>query len=94
MELLLKVIFACPKCWRVLGGMLVSVSGSFLFGGLAVLRRVDRIESRAGSSIAQQVDQALASVPLPTTALGFAFSVFCILLGFAMIQLGKWAQKL
>ena len=69
------------------------MSGSFLFAGLAVLRRADRIESRVGPSISQPIDQALASVPLPTTALGFAFTVFCILLGFALVQVSKLVQK-
>lgn len=93
MEFLLQILFACPKCWRVFGGLLVSVSSSFLFAGLAMMRRVDRVETRAGASISQLVEQALASVPLPTTALGFAFAAFCVVLGLGLVSLSKQIEK-
>lgn len=93
MESLLQILFACPKCWRVFGGLLASVSSSFLFAGIAMMRRVDRVEARAGTSIAQQVEQVLASIPLPTTALGFAFAAFGVVLGFGLVSLSKQIEK-
>lgn len=93
MEHLLQILFACPKCWRVAGGLLLSVSGSFLAAGLAFSRRLERLETKAGGAVSNQLDQAVASLPIPTTGLGFALAVLGLVVGFLMAYLGKWAQK-
>lgn len=93
MEFLLQILFACPKCWRFFGAMLVSVSSSFLLAGLAMARRLDRIEARAGSSVIQHIEQALSSIPLPTTTLGFAFAISCFVTGLGLIRLSKQIEK-
>lgn len=93
MEFLLQILFACPKCWRVFGALLVSVSSSFLTAGLAMMRRVDRIETRTGTLVSQQIEQLLSSMPLPTTALGFTFAIFCLVSGLGLISLSKQVEK-
>lgn len=54
-----------------------------------MMRRVDRIEARAGTLVSQQIEQLLSSMPLPTTALGFAFAGLCLLIGVALVYLSR-----
>lgn len=93
MELFLQILLACPKCWRVFGALLVTVSSSFLTAGLAMMRRVDRIEARAGTLVSQQIEQLLSSMPLPTTALGFAFASLCLMIGIGLVSLSRKIEK-
>ena len=93
MEFLLQILFACPKCWRVFGAMLVSVSSTFLLAGLAMARRLDRLEARAGSSVMLHIEAALVSIPLPTTFLGFSFVGLCLVIGLGLISLSKQIEK-
>lgn len=93
MELLLRVLFWCPKCWKAIGGWLFSASGFLMLLGWRLAGRVDRIEGRTG--IVVDLDKALAGLPLPvpTTPEGFAFAAFCGVLGVSLALAGKWAQR-
>lgn len=54
---------------------------------------VGRIERKTGVLV--ELDKVLVSIPLPipTSAEGFALAIYGAMLGIALAQAGKWAQK-
>ena len=70
-----------------------TVCCALAFLGWRLASRTDRIERKTGVLV--ELDKALASVPLPipTSAEGIALAVYGTILGVALAQAGKWAQK-
>lgn len=66
---------------------------AFALLGWRLVSSVDRIERKTG--VLLELDKALASIPLPipTSAEGFAMAIYGAILGIALAQAGKWAQK-
>lgn len=93
MSWLLQMLFWCPKCWRSMGYLILSLSGSMLLLGWRLSNRVDRIEHRTGVVI--DFDKVVAAIPLPIPASsgGFALAIFGMLLGWTLARAGKWAQR-
>lgn len=94
MNWLLQMLFWCPKCWRSIGYLLLSLSGSMLWLGWRLANRTERIEGKTGIVI--DLDKVLASVPLPIPASSgeFALAISGVLLGLTFAMAGKWAQRL
>lgn len=59
MEFLLQILFACPKCWRVVASGLATLCSTWFVVSLAVGRRFDRLEARSGLTLPSQVLDAL-----------------------------------
>lgn len=93
MDLLLQVLFWCPKCWRTAGRWLFIASCTLMLLGWRLAGRADRIDERAGIKV--DLGKVLESIPLPvpSTAEEFTFAAFCACLGFGLALTGKWAQK-
>ena len=53
--------------------------------------RVERVERKTGVFI--DLDKALESLPIPTSAEGVTLAAFGAVLGLALAFAGKWAQK-
>lgn len=93
MSRLLQMLFWCPKCWRSIGYLILSLSGSMLILGWQLSNRVDRIENRTGVVI--DFDKMLAAIPLPIPAssAGFALAIFGVLLGLTLMVVGKQMER-
>lgn len=65
MEILLNLLFACLKCWRVAFGVLGTVCTGWFFASLKLMRREDRLEGRLGIALP---DQRLDALPLARTS--------------------------
>ncbi|MDH1765134.1 hypothetical protein N5D37_05350 [Comamonas aquatica] len=59
MEILLHLLFACLKCWRVAFSLLATVSTVWFLASLRLMRRADRVEGRFGVTLPDQVLDAL-----------------------------------
>lgn len=94
MEILIQVLFWCPRCWRFIGYWMFSASGLLMLLGLRLMRRVDRVEHRTGMVV--DLGKVLDAVPfpVPSSPEGFALAAFCAVLGVALALAGKWAQKM
>lgn len=66
MEILLQILFACLKCWRVAFGLLGTVCTVWFFASLRLMRREDRLEGRLGMALP---DQVLDALPLARSGL-------------------------
>lgn len=93
MEIVLRLLIACPRCWTALGSMLASVSASVLFLGLRLAKKSDRLEGVSGVAIDWGSVLAALPVPIPTTGPGFVLAAMCAVLGFYVAYLGRWASK-
>ncbi|PLC06027.1 hypothetical protein CY658_02970 [Variovorax sp. RO1] len=93
MEMLLNLLFRCPKCWQKVGYVLFAFSGAMLLLGLRLSRRAGRVESRTGITL--NLDQLLADVPLPipVNGEGFALASLGVAVGLALAIAGKWAGR-
>lgn len=93
MSFLLDLLLRCPKCWRSVGYLMFTISGSLLLLGWRLSNRMERIEGRTGVVI--ELDTILAAMPLPIPAsgVGFALAIFGVLLGLTLASAGKWAQQ-
>lgn len=93
MELLLRILLACPKCWVKIGIFISGTCFSLFLVGVRLGRRIERLEERSGVLI--DVDTLLASLPLPipaTTGQLILTSVG-IVIGLLLAYLGKWASR-
>lgn len=90
MDLLLQILFACPKCWRVFGQLLSSVCASWFLASLSLMRRLDRVEGRFGVALS---DQVLDALPLATTWWGLAALALGCVSGLYLMWLGKWLER-
>lgn len=90
MEFLLQILFACPKCWRVVFGVLGSVCVAWFFASLRLMRREGRLEARFGVVLP---DHLLETLPLARTgfelALIAAAAVCCCLVVWALRSLER-----
>lgn len=59
MEILLHLLFACLKCWRVAFSLLATVCTVWFLASLRLMRRADRVEGRFGVGLPDQVLDAL-----------------------------------
>lgn len=93
MELLLRILFWCPKCWQKAGIGLFSFSFTMLLLGGRLAGKTQRVQRRTGLVI--DSDQILASmpVPIPVTPEGFAFAGLGMVTGAALALAGKWAKN-
>ena len=93
MELLLQILFWCPRCWRNIGYLVFSACGTLALLGLRLMRRAERLELKAGVVI--DLDKVFESLPLPipTSANGVALAAFGAMIGIAMAVWGRQAQK-
>lgn len=93
MELLLRILFWCPRCWRGTGYIVFSVCGTLVLLGLRLMKRVERIELRTGVVI--DLGKAFEAIPLPipTSAGGIALAAFGAMIGVTMVLWGRQAQK-
>eukprot|EP01035_Chromulina_nebulosa_P037636 gene37636-50813_t len=93
MELILQILFWCPRCWRRIGYILFTVCGMLALVSLRLATRVERIERKTG--VVVDPDKVLEAIPLPipSSAEGFALAVFGAMIGFAMAVWGKLAPK-
>ncbi|WP_404299791.1 hypothetical protein [Alicycliphilus denitrificans] len=91
MEYFLQALFWCPSCWRSLGRAMFTVCGLLAIAGVRLQLRVERVERKTGVFI--DLDKALESLPIPTSAEGVALAAFGAVLGLALAFAGKWAQK-
>lgn len=66
MEILLHLLFACLKCWRVAFGLLGTVCMAWFVASLRLMRREDRLEGRLGMALP---DQVLDALPLARSGL-------------------------
>lgn len=68
-----------------------TVCGLLAIAGVRLQLRVERVERKTGVFI--DLDKALESLPIPTSAEGVALAAFGAVLGLALAFAGKWAQK-
>lgn len=90
MDLLLQILFACPKCWRVAGQFLSGVCASWFLVSLSLMRRLDRAEGRFGVVLP---DQVLDALPLATTGWGLAGLAIGCASGLYLMWLGRWLER-
>ena len=90
MDLLLQILFACPKCWRVAGRFLASVCAGWFFASLSLMHRVDRVEGRFGVALP---DQVLDALPLATTGWGLVALALGCASGLYLVWLGRWLER-
>lgn len=90
MELMLQILFACPKCWRIAGAIVSSACFSLLMASLKLDRRVDKLESRFHVTLPDQVIDAL---PLATSTWEFVLLGLGILAGLYLIYFGWWLKR-
>lgn len=64
MEILLQILFACLKCWRLAFGLLATVSTAWFFASLGLMKRAGRLEARFGVILP---DHVLDALPLART---------------------------
>lgn len=64
MEILLHLLFACLKCWRVAFGLLGVVCTAWFAASLRMLRREVRLEQHFGLALPEQI---LDTLPLART---------------------------
>jgi hypothetical protein len=93
MEIVLRLLIACPRCWMALGGMLTSVSAAVFFVGWRLAKKADRIEGVTGVAIDWGTVLAALPLPIPTTGPAFALAALCAALGLYVTHLGRWAAK-
>lgn len=87
---MLQILFACPKCWRVAGGILCSTCFTLLVASLKFDRRTEKLESRFSVALPDQVIDAL---PLATSTGGFVMLALGILCGLCLIYFGGWLKR-
>lgn len=90
MDLLLQILFACPKCWRVTGQLLFSVCVGWFLASLSLMRRLDRVEGRFGVVLS---DQVLDALPLATTGWDLAVLALGCAYGLFLVWLGRWLER-
>ena len=93
MYLLLRMLFACPKCWIKVGLFLSGFCSTLFLLGLSLARRVDRIEERAGISVNLEALFSALPLPIPVTAAGFVLAGCGVCVGLYIAYLGRWASK-
>ncbi len=93
MELLLRMLLACPKCWVKTGVFISGACLSLLLLGSRIGRRMERLEERSGVLI--DVDQIIAALPLPipVTDGQLMLAGLGIVVGIVIAGLGRWAAK-
>eukprot|EP00952_Eustigmatos_sp_NYUAD-ZCMA_P009158 37878-Eustigmatos_ZCMA.PRE.1 len=93
MEIVLRLLLACPRCWTALGSVLASVSAAVLFLGWRLAKKSDRLEVATGVVIDWGSVLAALPLPVPTTGPGFALAASCAALGLFLGYLGRWASR-
>jgi hypothetical protein len=93
MDLLLRMLLACPKCCVRFGVLLSGACLSLVLLGLRVGRKMERLEQRSGALV--DVDKFIAGLPLPipTTAGQLILTGTGIFVGALIAYLGKWASR-
>lgn len=90
MEVLLQILLACPKCWRVFGGVVCSVCTTLFFVSWGLMRRLDRVEGRFGLQLPDQVFDAL---PLATTGWGLFMLAVAAATGWYVAWCARWLER-
>lgn len=90
MEMLIQILLACPKCWRVAGKLVTSVCAGWFLISLTLMRRLERAEVRFG---VLPPDQVLDVLPLATTGWGFAALGGGCAFGLYLVWLGRWLER-
>lgn len=93
MELMLRMLLACPKCWVKTGAFISGACLALFLLGLRIGRRMEREQERSGALI--DVDKIIAGLPLPipTTDGQLLLAGLGIVAGIVIAGFGRWAAK-
>lgn len=94
MNLVLQLLFACPRCWVVLGGTLSSACAVLVLLGWRLGKRVERVEAVSGVQIDLGSIIAALPLPVPVTASGMFLAALGVVGGLVLAAFGRWAAKL
>lgn len=93
MDLILRLLCACPICWRVAGYVIFTGSSASLFLALGILLRTERAERKTG--VLLDVEKLFEAIPLPVPSSPeeAAFAAGIAVVGAGVAWAGKWAQQ-
>ncbi|WP_455554081.1 hypothetical protein [Comamonas kerstersii] len=90
MEILLRILIACPKCLFVLGSMMSTLCMALLAASIRMARRIDMAENRAGLVLSVHV---LERLPLASTTLEFLALALGVVAGLCLMWVAKWLKR-
>lgn len=93
MDLMLRLLYACPVCWRVVGYVIFTGSSALLFLALGILLRAERVERKTG--VLLDVEKLFEAIPLPipSSPEEAALVAGIAVVGASVAWAGKWAQQ-
>lgn len=93
MDLMLRILCACPVCWRFVGYVIFTWGGMSLFLFLGILLRTERTERKTG--VLLDVGKLFEAIPLPVPSSPeeAALAAGIAVVGAGVAWAGKWAQQ-